>query len=76
MEAVELAGLPEDGGVAGWRGPCAGAIAGRELGRSVRAVEAPDLPHGVVGELEFGGDRGEFLTSLMTADDLLSDGHG
>jgi hypothetical protein len=76
MEAFEFAGLLEDGGVAGWRGPCAGAIAGRELGRSPGAVEVPDLSHGVVGQSEFGGDRDELLALQMTTDDLLADGHG
>jgi hypothetical protein len=76
MEAFEFAGLLKDGGVVRWSGPCAGVIAGVEPGCSVGAVEVPDLPHGVVGQVEFDGDRGEFLTVLMTADDLLPDGQG
>jgi hypothetical protein len=74
MKALEGAGLLEDGGVVRWSGPRAGVIAGFEPGWAVGAVEVPDLPHGVVGQSEFGGDRGEFLPLLMTADDLLSDG--
>jgi hypothetical protein len=76
MEAFEFAGFGENGGVSRWRGPRAGVIAGRELGRPPGAVKEPDLSHGVVGQLEFGGDRDEFLTLEMTPDDLLADGHG
>jgi hypothetical protein len=76
VEAFELAGLLKDGGGAGRGGPCAGMIAGGEPGRSVRAVEAPDLPDGVIGQVKFGGDRGEVLTQLVTADDLLTERDG
>jgi hypothetical protein len=75
MEAFEFAGLLKDGGVVRWSGPSTGVIAGGESDGSVRAVEPPDLPNGVVGQLEFGGDRGEFLTLLITANDLLTDRH-
>jgi hypothetical protein len=76
MEALELAGPLEDGGVVRGGGPGAGAIASGEPIGAVCAVEAPDLPDGVVGQLECGGDDGEFLTALTTADDLLADGQG
>lgn len=62
MESFECVGVLKEGGVARRRGPSTRLRAGGEPGRSVRAVEAPDLPDGVIGQWEFGGDRGEFLT--------------
>lgn len=76
MEALELAGLLEEGGVARRSGPAARMIVGGEPVGSERAVEAPDLPDGVVGQSEFDGDDGELFALLMTADDLLTDGNG
>jgi hypothetical protein len=76
MEPFEFAGARQDGSVVWGSGPSARLIAGGEAGRAVGAVKVPDLPHGVVGQLEFSRDGGEFLTELTTTDDLLTDGQG
>jgi hypothetical protein len=76
MDAFELTSVFEDDMIDRWGGVAARVIAGDEPVGTPRAVGAPDLPDGVVGELKLSGDRGEFLTEEMTADDLLTDGHG
>lgn len=73
MEAFEFAGILEDRRVAGRSGVAACVIAWNKSRIALGPESSPDLPDRGVGELELLSDRGQFLSPLVSPNDLLAD---
>jgi hypothetical protein len=73
MEAFELAGRLEDRRVAGRSGVAACVIARNKSCLALGPESSPDLPDRGVGQLEFLSDRGQFLSPLVSPNDLLAE---
>ena len=73
VESLDVAGTGDDR--VGVGATAAAPIARLQAVESPLSEGPPDLPDRVVGDAEFAGDTGVFVSVEAAADDLLSDRH-